>query len=60
MALAKEAEVLVAKMRDNAIQNFGGRPFILENLIGLEDAIRELAGSPLAANGDNVCPVCGG
>jgi hypothetical protein len=58
-ALVKEAEAVITEMRENAIQNFGGRSFIMENLNGLEDEIRALAGRPLAFKGDNVCPVCG-
>jgi hypothetical protein len=60
LALLKKAEVLVAKMRENAILNFGGRPFIMDNLKGLEGAIRELAESPSAFKSDSSCPVCGG
>jgi hypothetical protein len=60
MALVNEAQAVIAKMRENAVQNFGGRPFIMDNLSGLEEAIRELAERPLLFTGENACPVCGG
>jgi hypothetical protein len=60
LALGKEAEGIVSKMRENAVRNFGGRPFIMENLQALQAAVLELAGKPAALKGDNICPVCGG
>ncbi len=60
LALLKEAEAVIDKLRELAAQHFSDRvTFIFKNLKGLEDAIRILAEMPLGFEEDNVCPVCG-
>jgi hypothetical protein len=56
----KDAQSVITKLRENAVRNFGGRPFIMENLEDLGEAVKTLAERPLAFKGDNLCPVCGG
>jgi hypothetical protein len=60
MALLEEAKAVIAKMHENAVQNFGGRPLILDNLKGLEDEIEALARRPGEFAGEDLCPTCGG
>lgn len=56
----KEAEGVLAEMRQLAAQDFSRHlNFIVEELKGMEDAIRTLAELPLGFEERNVCPACG-
>jgi hypothetical protein len=59
LALLKEAEAVLEEMRELAVQQFDGKPFILENIEGLRAATRTLADLSLVVHEAGVCPACG-